>query len=362
MNELVENAATEVFLGNTLAQWAGAALTAFLVVLGLILLKKVALRRLAREADPGRHLAVTRVVSRMVDATSWIFIFVVALYAGSRLLVLPANSGTLLRGAVVVVAFVQLALWASRALTVWLEHQVAARRQLDAAGATTVSILGLVARVAIWAIVFLLIVDNLGFDVTALMAGLGIGGIAVALAVQNVLGDIFASVSIALDKPFVIGDFIIVGDMVGTVEYIGIKTTRLRSLSGEQLVISNADLLSTRIRNYKRMFERRIVQSVGVEYGTPTETVERIPGMIREAVEAQEGTRFDRAHFSAFGDSALLFEFVYFVLSPDYNKYMDIQQNINRQLLREFRARDISFAFPTRTVHLQPAEPAEAPA
>src|SRR5690606_17003889 len=129
----------------------------------------------------------------------------------------------------------------------------------------------------------------------------------VALAVQNVLGDIFASVSIALDKPFVIGDFIIVGDMVGTVEYIGIKTTRLRSLSGEQLVISNADLLSTRIRNYKRMFERRIVQSVGVEYGTPTETVERIPGMIREAVEAQEGTRFDRAHFSAFGDSALLF-------------------------------------------------------
>src|SRR5690606_8546020 len=155
---------------------------------------------------------------------------------------------------------------------------------------------------------------------------------------------------------------IIVGDMVGTVEYIGIKTTRLRSLSGEQLVISNADLLSTRIRNYKRMFERRIVQSVGVEYGTPTETVERIPGMIREAVEAQEGTRFDRAHFSAFGDSALLFEFVYFVLSPDYNKYMDIQQNSNRQLPREFPARDISFPLPPRTVHLQPAEPAEAPA
>ena len=200
--------------------------------------------------------------------------------------------------------------------------------------------------------ILLLILENVGVDVTALIAGLGVGGIAVALAAQNILGDLFSSMSIVLDKPFVLGDFIIVGDMMGTVEKIGLKTTRVRSLSGEQLIFSNSDLLGSRIRNFKRMQERRIVFSIGVAYDTPAEKLTAIPGMLRAAVEAQEPVRFDRAHFAKFGDSALIYEVVYFVLKPDYNLSMDIQQAINLRLFREFADRQIEFAFPTQTLHL----------
>ena len=209
-----------------------------------------------------------------------------------------------------------------------------------------------IARVVLWSVIVLMALANLGIDVTALVAGLGVGGIAVALAVQNILGDLFASLTIVLDKPFVLGDFIIVGDYMGTVENVGLKTTRIRSLGGEQLVFGNSDLLSARVRNYKRMNERRIVFKIGVVYGTPHEKVERIPGMIREAVEHQENTRFDRAHFKEYGDSALVFETVYYMLVPDYNAYMDVQEGINLELYRRFQDEGIEFAFPTRTVFL----------
>ncbi|HEV7226556.1 MAG TPA: mechanosensitive ion channel family protein, partial [Pirellulales bacterium] len=191
---------------------------------------------------------------------------------------------------------------------------------------------------------------------SALVAGLGVGGIAIALAAQNVLGDLFASLSIVLDRPFILGDFIAVGDFSGAVEHIGLKTTRLRSLSGEQLVFSNADLLQSRIRNYKRMYERRIQFTFGVAYGTSRDQLTAIPGMIREAIAAHEKTRFDRAHFKSFGDSALIFEAVYYVLSPDYNLYMDIQQAINLTLLQGFAAAGIDFAFPTQTIYVHKAD------
>ncbi len=168
-------------------------------------------------------------------------------------------------------------------------------------------------KVVLWALVLLLALDNLGVDVTALVAGLGIGGIAVALALQNVLGDLFASLSIALDKPFVIGDFIVVDTLSGNIEHVGLKTTRIRSLSGEQIVISNTDLLHTRIRNFKRMQERRILFSIGVEYQTPAEKLEKIPGWLQDIVSSVPLARFDRAHFKSFGDFALLFEIVYYV-------------------------------------------------
>jgi small-conductance mechanosensitive channel len=208
-------------------------------------------------------------------------------------------------------------------------------------------------RLALWSTVALLVLANLGIDVTAMVAGLGIGGIAVALAAQNILGDLFASASIVLDKPFVIGDFIIVGEDMGTVEHIGLKTTRVRSLSGEQLVFANNDLLKSRIRNFKRMNERRAAFGIGVTYQTPAEKLAAIPAMLREAVEAQSPTRFDRAHFKQYGDSALLFEVVYYVLSPDYNLYMDIQQAINLAVFRRFAEEQIEFAHPTYTVCLK---------
>jgi small-conductance mechanosensitive channel len=202
-------------------------------------------------------------------------------------------------------------------------------------------------------IVFLLILDNLGVNITGLVAGLGIGGIAVALAVQNILGDLFASLSIVLDKPFMIGDYVVVDTLSGTVEHIGLKTTRIRSLSGEQLIFSNNDLLKSRIRNYKRMEERRIVFGFGVIYQTPVEKLIRIKKQVAEIIEKQEHARLDRVHFKEYGDSSLNFEVVYFVDDPAYALYMDIQENINLELFRRFTEEGIEFAYPTRTLYVQ---------
>ena len=203
-----------------------------------------------------------------------------------------------------------------------------------------------------YALILLLALQNSGVDVTSLIAGLGIGGIAVALAMQNILGDLFASLTIALDKPFVIGDFIVVGSEMGTVEHVGLKTTRVRSLSGEQLVFGNADLLSSRVRNYKRMSERRVVFGFGVVYATPPETLEAINTIVRSAVEAQSNVRFDRCHFHRFGASSLDFEAVYYINSPDYNAHMDAQQAVHLSIARAFRDQSIEFAFPTQTLYL----------
>ena len=198
----------------------------------------------------------------------------------------------------------------------------------------------------------LLALDNMGVDISTLVTGLGVGGVAVALAVQNVLGDLFASLSIVLDKPFVIGDFLAVGDLVGNVEQIGLKTTRVRSLSGEQLIFSNADLLQSRIKNYGRMMQRRILFTIGVTYQTPREKLENIPTILREAIESQKNVRFDRSHFARYGDFSINFESVYFVTVPTYNTYMDTQQAINLRIHERFEQEGIEFAYPTQTLFL----------
>jgi len=255
----------------------------------------------------------------------------------------------------------QAALTGNALLTLLIQTYTQKNLGTDAARVTTVTTLGFLARLALWTVIALLVLQNVGVNVTALVTGLGIGGIAVALAAQNVLGDLLASLSIMLDKPFVLGDFIIVGDQMGTVEKIGIKTTHLRSLSGEQLIISNADLLKSRIRNCKRMQERRIAFTVGVSYQTPPEKVELVSKLLREAVERETNIRFDRAHFKGFAASALEFETVYFVLSPDYNLYMDIQQSMNLWLLNRFAEEGIKFAFPQPPVAVQGAEVKQEP-
>ena len=221
---------------------------------------------------------------------------------------------------------------------------------MDPGGATAIGAMSFVGRALVWTVVALLVLDNLGIDVTALITGLGIGGVAVALALQNVLSDLFASLSIVLDKPFVVGDFVVVGDVMGTVEHVGLKTTRLRSLSGEQLVISNSDLLSSRIRNFQRMSERRAVFQLGVTYETSPDKLRAVPGIVRAAIEGQPGTRFDRSHFKSYGAFSLDFETVYYVHTADYNRYMDVQEGINLELLSQFNAHGIEFAYPTSTV------------
>lgn len=207
-------------------------------------------------------------------------------------------------------------------------------------------------QTVIWIVGLLFLLDNFGLDISAAIAGLGIGGVAVALAAQAILGDLFSYFAILLDRPFELGDFIIVGEFMGTVEHIGLKTTRLRSLSGEQVIMANHDLTSSRVRNYKRMFQRRVVFRLGILYETPIEKVEIVPNLIRNAIEQQADVRFDRSHFFSFGSYALEFEAVYFVLDGDYTHYMDVQQAINLAILRLFAREGIQFAYPTQVVYV----------
>lgn len=211
----------------------------------------------------------------------------------------------------------------------------------------------LLINILIWAIGILFFFDNIGWDVTAIVTGLGIGGIAVALAAQNILGDLFNYFVIFFDRPIEIGDFVVIDDKNGIVEKIGIKTTRIKTLSGEELVVANSDLTSSRIHNYKKMQRRRILFSVGVTYETPLKELKQIPKMLQEIVENQSPITFDRAHFKAFGNSSLDFEVVYFIEVADYNKYMDIQERINFGIFEKFTAAGISIAFPTRTLYVR---------
>ena len=207
-------------------------------------------------------------------------------------------------------------------------------------------------NVLIWVIGIVFLMDNLGFDISAVIAGLGIGGIAIALAAQAILGDLFSYFVIFFDRPFEVGDFIVVGDKVGTVEYTGIKTTRIRALSGEQMVFSNTDLTNSRIHNFKKMERRRVVFKLGVIYQTTAAQLEEIPKIVRKIIEDQQDTTFDRGHFASYGDFSLNFEFVYYVLGADYVKYMDTQQTINLSVYRTFEEKGIEFAYPTQTLFL----------
>jgi small-conductance mechanosensitive channel len=211
-------------------------------------------------------------------------------------------------------------------------------------------------RVAVWVIAAFILLDNLGVNITALLAGLGIGGIAIALAAQTILGDLFSAFVIFFDRPFEVGDYINIDAFSGTVEHIGIKTTRIRSLSGEQLVFSNSDLTASRLRNYKRLERRRINFKFGVMYSTSALQLKAIPGILAEIIGRIEDASFERAHFATLADYCLQFEVVYYVEVSDYLKYMDIQQEINLRLVEEFSARGIEFAYPTQTLFLMPVE------
>jgi small-conductance mechanosensitive channel len=289
----------------------------------------------------------------MVRATSLVLLTPLALYAGFSVLDAPARLARFIELAAVLVLLVQAGLWANRLIALWMAQKMEAARERGAEGATAMSLLTFAARLVLWSVVLLAVLDQLAFNITALVAGLGIGGIAVALAAQNILGDLFASLSIVLDKPFVVGDFIVVDGLRGVVERVGVKTTRVRSLDGELLVFPNNDLMKSRIHNYQQMEERRVLFTVGVTYQTSPEKVKAIPQWLRETVEATPQTRFDRAHFKEYGDSALVFEIVYYVLDRDYNRYMDVQQAINLAIFGRFAREQVEFAYPTRTLYLK---------
>lgn len=341
-------------LGNDLLHWALALAAAGALLLLLLALRRQLLRRLGAWAA-STATRLDDVAVAVLAATRLPFLLVLALAGASLVLTLTPLQQTLVWRVLSVALMVQGALWGDTAISRWLGVRLEAARAGDAASVTSTAALAFVARAALWVLFALMALDNLGFNIATLIASLGIGGIAVALALQNILGDIFASLSIVLDKPFAVGDFVTVDQVAGTVEYIGLKTTRLRSISGEQIVCSNADLLKSRIRNYKRMQERRVLFSLGLLYQSTPEQLEAVPGLVRAAVEAQSDTRFERAHLKGFGESSLDFEVVYYVTVPDYGRYMDVQQGINLALVRSFAAAGIGFAYPSRTLYMAAA-------
>ncbi len=339
------------FYGNSLKQW-GIALAALCVSYLLFrFLIRTVIHRLLGLAEKTKIEWDDVILDLFKNRTKNLLLLMFSLYIGSLFLTLPEKAGEAIHAVATVALFLQAAIWSNGFIM-----ELIKRVEKGPESESTYTAISFIARVILWSLIILLILHNLGVNVTALVASLGVGGIAVALAVQNILADLFASMTIVLDKPFVIGDFIIVGDLMGTVEHVGLKTTRIRSISGEQIAFTNNDLLSSRIRNFKRMWERRVVFSVGVTYETSREKVENIPLMLKKIIESHEQARFDRAHFSKFGDSALIYEMVYFVKDPDYTIYMDIQQSINIEIFRRFNEEGIEFAYPTQTLYLSKSE------
>lgn len=342
---------------NSFADWllaVGLAATLFIVLLSARRLVRAYHQRLLKT----EHTEIAEVPAEVLSRTSVLFFFVLCVFVGLNTLDKSPGTARVITSALTIALFWQAGVWTSAAAAAWLERRKRQGSTADRAVVGSLGVIGFIVRVVIWAVVALLTLDNLGIDVTALVAGLGIGGIAVALAVQNILGDLFASLSITFDRPFLVGDFLIVDDFLGAVEYIGIKSTRLRSLGGEQIIISNANLLSSRVRNYGRMLERRVVFSISVAYETPAAKLEKIPELIRAAVAEHKDTRFDRSHFAKYSPGTLDFETVYYVLSPDYNRYMDIQQAINLRIHRGLDELQVELAYPTQKLYLSRALPA----
>lgn len=342
-------------LGIPLSAYALAAAATLLSFAALRFALAVGLRQAHRVAERSHNRIDDVVVDVLSNTNSWL-LALASLLIGLGMLDLPSRWHERVDQLWFIALALQLALWAHRALGLVLARYLAWHGQ-TAAGAQQAgawaTLLSWSLRTVLWAVVLLAVLANLGVNVTAFIASLGVGGIAVALAVQNILGDLFASLSIAVDKPFEVGDSIAVQSFSGTVEHIGLKTTRIRSLGGEQIVIANADLLKQPVRNYKRMNDRRVEFRFGISNQTPPAQAQAIPGIVRQLIEAEPQLRFDRAHLVGFTETALEFEVVYVVRTANYGVHMDIQQGIKLELLRELARRSIALAAPAREVHVE---------
>ncbi|MBK3867123.1 mechanosensitive ion channel [Pseudomonas stutzeri] len=329
--------------------WIDVAIVLGITIASYLILRTIlgiVTRRLSKLAT-GSRTKFLGIAAELLARTSHLLILAFSLLIALKTVELPARwESTMSHGWFIALAF-QIALWMDTGVRLWMESLA---RDGKARNPVTTTIIGIMIRIVVWTMMLLSILANLGVDITALIASLGVGGIAIALAVQTLLSDIFASLSIGVDKPFEIGDFVVFGEVAGNIEHIGLKTTRIRALSGEQVVVANADLLRQIVHNYKRMNTRRIVFQFGITYDTPTEKVKEVAELVKRIIEGIEVAKFDRAHFLGFDDSQLTFEVVYIMQVSDYNRYMDTQQEINLALLAGIREMDVQFAFPTRSI------------
>jgi len=341
----------ETFFGNSLWNY----LIALAILLLSLVFVRVVIRMVIRHLKRFAEKTTTTIDDLFVTILERIVLpvlYISCFYLSLQTLKLPSA----MDGAINVIELAVVTLFSARIVILSFGYSLnmyLTKKQEDPTLVRSLEGMLNVVKFLIWSLALVIFLDNIGFKVTTMIAGLGIGGIAVAIAAQALLKDFFSYFSIVFDRPFKLGDFIIVGDFMGTVEYIGIKTTRLRSLGGEQVIFSNTDLTDSRVRNYKRMEKRRVVFSLGVTYQTSLSQLKEIPKVIEKVIKDTKDTAFDRAHFFSYGDFSLIFEVVYFVSSPDYNKYMDIQQEINFAIKEEFERRNIEFAYPTQMLYVQ---------
>lgn len=345
-----QSAINSNFLDIPLISWitaCGVAVVAYFVMHALIGFFK---RKLVADNEPDT-VATSQLVPQILGSTSNITLIITSVLIGVAVLDLPARWSDRVNHLWFLAFGLQLALWINKTIKV-LSKRYFTSVATDGVPVSRVShtIIVWALQFVLWVVFLLAMLSNVGINVSAFIASLGIGGIAIALAVQNVLGDLFASLAIAVDKPFEVGDAININGITGTVEHVGLKTTRLRADSGEQIVIANADLLKNTIRNYKRMKDRRVQLSVKVASDTPPDVVEHVPPMLQKIVEEQPEVRFDRAHLKLFDRNSIEFEVIYFVLKPDYGLYMDTQQAVNLKIMKELLQRDISFSDPVQKV------------
>lgn len=346
----MEDILNQIFFGNTVLVYAKAL---GLFIIGIIVIKifrSIVLKQLKKWAEKTNTTLDDFIILGIQKSIVPILYYGIFYFAVKTL-----SISTTLDSILNVLSILVIVFFAIRLITSTLDFSIvsyASRQEGEDKKAKQLKSISALARFVIWGIGFIFLLDNLGFDISAIVAGLGIGGIAVAIAAQAILGDLFSYFVIFFDRPFELGDFIIVDDKTGTVEHIGIKTTRIRALSGEQLVISNTDLTSARVHNYKKLQRRRVVFQIGVIYQTPAEKLKVIPELVKQIIVATPDTEFDRGHFKSFGDFSLNFEFVYYVLSADYAIYMNIQQAINMEIFNKFEAEGIEFAYPTQLVYV----------
>jgi small-conductance mechanosensitive channel len=339
------------FAGNTVTEW-GLAIAAFLITFTVLPLLKTYLLRIGNRNPHASELVIVQVLLRLIPRTSRIFVLVVALNAAMRFVDFASKIERALEFLIQVGLWFQIGLWAITIVEFMLERKSRPHGKLDAGYASSMGVVSFIANMVVWAVVLLLALDNMGINITALVAGLGIGGIAIALAVQTMLGDLFASLSITFDKPFTVGDSLSIDNINGKVEQIGIRSTRLRSVDGEQIIISNADLLKSRVRNFGRMGERRGVVAIAVSYDTPTDKVRQAGKIIESAIKEQKSVRLERCYLKELNAASINFEAIFFVADGNFDTLANAQQAINYRVLEDFEREGVLFAQPV----VQPAK------
>jgi len=330
---------------------------AFGIFLGLFIFFKIFdmyLLRVFHKISRKTKITFDDVIIDFFKEIHWPFYAYISFYIASKFLVLSDILSSTLRYLLILLIAYYGSSGVIRVINHFFNiHVEKKKKDGSLESSSMIEVLRLLIKIAVWSIAILMVISNFGIDITPLIASLGIGGVAVALALQNILGDLFSAFAIYFDKPFREGDFIIVGSDMGVVKHIGIKTTRIQALSGQEIVISNSELMNSRINNYKKMQKRRVAFAFGVEYGTSSKKLKNINEIIKEIIKSMKNLQLDRVHFKEFGNFSLNYEVVYYINTNDYNAYMDAQQEINFKIKERFEKEGISMAFPTQTIHVK---------